>query len=68
LTHKALNEAITPIQVDSTARMRLMSIRRPAYVEIQINRRAYDLYSARGGRRGDEVEDWLRAEKEIIGA
>ena len=30
-----------------------------------IERRAYDLYLARGGRDGDAVEDWIQAEQEL---
>lgn len=30
-----------------------------------IQKRAYELYEARGGEPGREMEDWLRAENEI---
>jgi hypothetical protein len=30
-----------------------------------IARRAYEIYVQRGGQNGRDVEDWLRAEKEI---
>ncbi len=33
----------------------------------EIRCRAYKLYEERGGEDGHEVEDWLRAEAEIIG-
>ena len=33
----------------------------------QIRCRAYKLYEERGREEGHEVEDWLRAEAEIIG-
>lgn len=36
-------------------------------VEEQIRRRAYRLYEARGYADGFAEEDWLRAEKEILG-
>jgi Protein of unknown function (DUF2934) len=32
-----------------------------------IARRAYEIYVQRGGQNGQDVEDWLRAEKEISG-
>jgi Protein of unknown function (DUF2934) len=35
-------------------------------VEDQIRRRAYDLYLEREGGAGSDVEDWLRAEAEVI--
>lgn len=31
----------------------------------QIEQRAYELYSARGGEDGHDLEDWLAAEKEL---
>lgn len=34
--------------------------------EEQIRRRAYELYEARGREDGHDIEDWLRAESEII--
>jgi Protein of unknown function (DUF2934) len=36
--------------------------------EEQIRMRAYELYEARGGEDGLDVEDWLEAEAEINGA
>jgi Protein of unknown function (DUF2934) len=35
--------------------------------EEQIRVRAYELYVARGGEDGHDVEDWLEAEAEISG-
>jgi hypothetical protein len=32
----------------------------------EIERRAYELYLARGGTPGHELEDWLRAEHELL--
>ena len=37
----------------------------PQDLEHQIRLRAYELYEARSGEDGHEVEDWLRAEEEI---
>ena len=31
----------------------------------EINRRAYELYVERGAALGEDVEDWLAAEKEL---
>ena len=33
-----------------------------------IARKAYELYCARGGQNGSEVDDWLRAEQELLTA
>ena len=32
-----------------------------------IARRAYEIYSARGGTHGYDIEDWLQAERELLG-
>jgi len=32
-----------------------------------IERRAYEIYLARGGVDGHAVDDWLQAEKELLG-
>ncbi len=33
--------------------------------EDKVRQRAYDIYLARGGQQGDEVSDWLVAEREF---
>ena len=35
-------------------------------IEKDIARRAYDLYLARGCEPGHDLEDWLRAERELL--
>ena len=37
---------------------------RPTYEEIKV--RAYQLYVERGGVNGNDVEDWLQAEQELL--
>ncbi|MET0497817.1 MAG: DUF2934 domain-containing protein [Steroidobacteraceae bacterium] len=39
-----------------------------ANLQEQISRRAYELAEQRGFAPGNEVEDWLRAEREILSA
>ncbi len=36
-------------------------------VQQQVRERAYQLFEARGREPGHELEDWLRAEVEILG-
>jgi hypothetical protein len=36
-----------------------------SYSEEQIRERAYETYLARGGQDGDEVSDWLAAERAL---
>ena len=31
----------------------------------QIRERAYEIYLARGGQEGDEVSDWIAAERDL---
>ena len=33
--------------------------------EQEIRTRAYEIYLERGGQPGDEVDDWLQAEREL---
>jgi hypothetical protein len=63
MARKAQKKMIDPAQASPTGGM---SSGRPTDVEIQITQRAYELYSARGGEAGHDLEDWLRAEKEIM--
>jgi Protein of unknown function (DUF2934) len=38
-----------------------------AYDRDRVAMRAYELYMARGGRDGADMEDWLIAEREVSG-
>jgi len=46
-----------------------VSLSNPAPLELedQIRRRAYELYEQRGRTPGLEIDDWFRAEHEILG-
>jgi hypothetical protein len=56
----------TPGSVASAAdRAPKPPIATPTLTESHIARRAYDLYLARGGEHGQDVDDWLRAEREL---
>lgn len=37
-----------------------------AFTDEQIRLRAYDIYLARGATTGNELTDWLQAEKELL--
>ena len=39
----------------------------PTVTEEQIQRRAYEIYLARGKKPGDPVQDWLQAKQELTG-
>ena len=38
----------------------------PTTTEIDVRIRAYELYLERGGVPGEEVDDWLQAERELL--
>lgn len=38
----------------------------PINLEDEIRRRAYEIFEERGRTPGDEHEDWLRAEREVL--
>lgn len=39
--------------------------KQPTITENDLRRRAYDLYLKRGPNPGDEIGDWLQAEREL---
>lgn len=47
-------------------RSRPVMVAEPPDIEEQIRKRAYELFEVRGREEGHELEDWLRAEKEIV--
>jgi hypothetical protein len=48
-----------PVQQKSDARQ-------PEVLQERIEKRAYELYEARGATPGHELEDWTKAEAEIL--
>jgi hypothetical protein len=40
--------------------------RRPRFPPAAIARCAYELYQRRGGEPGHDMDDWLRAERELL--
>ncbi len=55
------------MSMDATKKQPAKVTREPHELELehQIRLRAYELYEARGGQDGYELDDWLRAEEEI---
>lgn len=43
----------------------LKPVEAPGPSEDEIRRRAYEIYIERGGRAGQDVGDWLQAEREL---
>ena len=55
--------AVTPLAARRTVRTRVVTrVSAP-----DISRRAYALFQERGQEHGRDVEDWLRAEAELLG-
>lgn len=62
-------KAITAVHTEEgTGVIRSISEGRPTEIENKIHQRAHELYVARGREFGRELEDWLRAEIELLGA
>jgi hypothetical protein len=45
-----------------------MTHNRPEVTQQDIEKRAYEIYLLRGGMEGADLEDWLIAERELLGA
>jgi len=44
-----------------------VQLKQPTITEDDVRRRAYELYLKRGDNPGDEVGDWLQAERDLRG-
>jgi len=55
-----------PIRIAAAAprKPRTAAARKPTYDQIQA--RAYEVFLRRGGTPGDELQDWLQAERELL--
>ncbi|MGA8490070.1 MAG: DUF2934 domain-containing protein [Terriglobales bacterium] len=62
------NHVITMPEAGSVTLVRKTSTatNSPADLEVKIRERAYQLYLERGSTPGNENEDWLTAEREIL--
>ncbi len=68
----AAEEAVTPEAASTADDYRrvttaLEGTRQGGPTREQIARRAYEIYISRGGTHGYDIEDWLRAERELRG-
>jgi hypothetical protein len=69
-TKTATKEGAAPIQ-ESSALEHTRAANGGSNGEVNIESirvRAYELFLARGGAHGDDLADWLNAEKELLGA
>lgn len=55
----------TARRVTSAADRARPPIAKPPLTEGDIARRAYELYVARGGEHGQDLDDWLQAERQL---
>jgi len=68
-TTPSKKQVLTMPEVTSTPQVRKTSVSansHPLELEAQIRQRAYELYQERGLAPGQENEDWLRAEREVL--
>jgi hypothetical protein len=56
----------TAMTQDNTRKTLTMTGTQPQNLEEQIRRRAYEFYEAQGREDGQDLNDWLRAEAEIV--
>jgi len=61
-------KAIPADPCDAGGVVRSISDGRPTEIENKIHQRAHELYAARGRESGRELEDWVRAEIEVLGS
>lgn len=68
MVHKADKKAKSAPSLHSNSpdTISLITSGRPTDVEAQISLRAYQLYADRGAEAGHDLEDWLRAETEVM--
>lgn len=59
--HTAARQQHTP-----PAATEKVELKQPTTIEDAIRLRAYELYVERGAIPGDEVRDWLKAERELL--
>ena len=62
---EADHKAMTHDEVTSPATLKVEP-KQPTITEDAIRLRAYELYLERGAIPGDEVQDWLLAERELL--
>jgi len=65
-TNGKRRSAVRPAPDHSSLRSVALN-RSEAVTEYDIARRAYELYLARGGEDGHDVDDWIQAERELQG-
>ncbi len=51
--------------VQQEVKLQSTSVKEPQASQEKIRKRAYELYCARNGAPGDEMDDWLKAEAEL---
>lgn len=61
-SRKSKTAETPPVQSVAEPRKNLV----PINLEEEIRRRAYEIYVERGSIPGDESEDWLTAEREVL--
>jgi hypothetical protein len=68
MKRKTTKKTGTKISLDAAASTFPKAPESQKEMDLQINRRAYDLYLARSRKDGEDHGDWFRAEKEIMDA
>ncbi len=61
-TPKTMGQVVSMPSVESPSHAQALAAR---IAESEIARRAFELYCERGGQHGYDIDDWLRAEREL---
>ena len=62
-TRKTMGEVVSMPSVESPSHAQTLAM--AAVAESEIARRAFELYCERGNQHGHDIDDWLRAEREL---
>lgn len=61
---KGQTKTVTPINAGTSATFNLTQVHPEIVDEVRV--RAYELYEQRGRQDGNDQDDWIRAEEEIL--
>lgn len=62
--NRSVSSASREVGVEAHARESVIAHHEPIPHEVQIRTRAYEIYLERGDRPGNDLSDWLQAERE----
>ena len=64
-THKKTTTTAKKTSTKAKPKSNKMVLGNPGELDSKIREKAYELYEQRGGWHGNDMEDWLNAEREV---